>query len=345
MQQRINHRHKRHLVSLLTLLMWAGLPAVERAQVSEQGGVPAQSAPAERLSVRPPAEVGVELGPGDSISIRVLDEDELSKDYRISEAGQLLLPMLGTVRAAGMTARQLEVDLRERYARFIQNPQLNVTVIELRSRPVTINGAVRNPGMYQLKGGSTLQEVLAMAGGVLSAGTTVSLTRKKASGIIEFPGAKWLQQGEAMMVTFNLQAVVTGAGREAGFVLRPYDSIYVSESSTRLVYVAGEVNHPGAVQLVASDAIPMTEIIAMAGGYKSSGRIDKVLLWSKRGGGKGESTVVDLKDILRGKAEDRMLGEGDYVIVPPKGGLVPVMASVAAMLSPMTAVSVIIGRY
>ena len=65
---------------------------------------------------------------------------------------------------------ELENDLAERFKQYVRNPVLTVAVAELRSRPVTVSGAVRNPGIYQIEGRVTLFQVLALAGGVDQAG-------------------------------------------------------------------------------------------------------------------------------------------------------------------------------
>src|SRR5579871_3297671 len=110
------------------------------------------------------------LGPGDVISVSALGEEELSKQWTISQSGEIYLPYVGPVNASGKTAAELEAELVQRLRRYLKNPMITVTVAELKSRPVTVNGAVKNPGIYQVAGGITLYQLLALAGGVEQAG-------------------------------------------------------------------------------------------------------------------------------------------------------------------------------
>src|SRR5882672_7496896 len=110
---------------------------------------------------------GSVLGPNDQISIRALDAEEISdKTYRVSGSGDLTLPMIGTLRAAGLTVGQLESDVAAALRKYIRNPKVAISVTEFHSQPVSVIGAVTTPGIVQLQGKKTLVEVLSMAGGL-----------------------------------------------------------------------------------------------------------------------------------------------------------------------------------
>src|SRR6202035_3208859 len=86
---------------------------------------------------------GYILGPDDEIVIRAIDAPEISdKPVLIGTNGNITLPMIGRVKAGGLTVEQLEAELTTRLKPFIQEPQISVTVTEFRSQPVSVFGAV-----------------------------------------------------------------------------------------------------------------------------------------------------------------------------------------------------------
>ena len=285
----------------------------------------------------------VTLGPGDSIYLSVFEEEALSKEWRIAESGELYLPMIGRVVAAGKSIAALETELKERYKTYLTNPQLTVSLSQLRSRPVTVSGSVRAPGIYQIEGGATLYQALALAGGVEAGGSMVTLTRRKSSGEIPLSGSRWTKDGQEMAVDLNLRDVLRGYGADASLEVRPYDVIHVSASRDRLVYVGGEVNIPGTIQLVNSTSIYITQALAMAGGNKTSSKLSKTYVFNRGDGSQPpKMTIVNISKILAGKAEDYKLSDGDYFIVPYKG-LIPTMSAVGSFTSPAAAVAMVLG--
>jgi len=103
------------------------------------------------------------LGPLDTISVDVFQEPDLSaKDVRLDSAGNVILPLVGSVHAAGKTASQLSSELTQRLARYVVKPNVTVTADSI-TQKVTVEGEVNQPGVYEIKGNATLLEALAMA--------------------------------------------------------------------------------------------------------------------------------------------------------------------------------------
>src|SRR5438309_6541575 len=103
------------------------------------------------------SEAGYVLGPDDQILIRAVDAPEISdKTFLIGTNGNITLPMIGRVKAGGLTVEQLETTLNTQLKEFIQDPEVSVTVAEIRSQPVSVFGAVTTPGVVQLRGRKTL---------------------------------------------------------------------------------------------------------------------------------------------------------------------------------------------
>ena len=107
------------------------------------------------------------IGPSDVIDISVFQVADLSKTVQVDDNGNIALPLLGQVPAAGKTADQLQEDLRSKLsAKYLQDPQVTVIVKETNSRRYTISGAINTPGVYPLKSGTTLLQCVAAAGGL-----------------------------------------------------------------------------------------------------------------------------------------------------------------------------------
>src|SRR5438270_587462 len=106
------------------------------------------------------------IGPDDTVTIMALNVEEISKPWHIGPSGELNLPMVGRVKAAGMTAQQLEGEISGRLKQYVRDPQVTVFVSEFKSHPVTVSGAVEKPGVLQVYRPTPLFAVLALAGGV-----------------------------------------------------------------------------------------------------------------------------------------------------------------------------------
>ena len=107
------------------------------------------------------------IGPLDKISITVFQEPDLSvKDVQVEASGQILLPLIGTVQASGKTSSELSREITARLGeRYLQSPQVSVLVSASVSQRVTVEGSVREPGIYEIQGQTTLLQALAMARG------------------------------------------------------------------------------------------------------------------------------------------------------------------------------------
>jgi polysaccharide export outer membrane protein len=92
---------------------------------------------------------------------------ELSKNVQVADIGTINLPLVGEVPVVGKTAQEVERDLTSRLgAKYLQNPQVSVYVKEHNSQSMTVDGAVKKPGLYPIKGKTSLLQSLALAGGL-----------------------------------------------------------------------------------------------------------------------------------------------------------------------------------
>jgi polysaccharide biosynthesis/export protein len=265
---------------------------------------------------------GYILGPDDEIMIRGIEVPEISdkpdKPVLIGTNGNITLPLIGRVKAGGLTVEQLEAELNTRFKEFIQEPQISVTVTEFRSQPVSVFGAVTKPGVVQLRGRQTLYEVLSMAGGPRdTAGSILTVTRPRQNGEIPIPGAKVDPTGQFTNVELNVKEILEGKNPAANIEIRPNDIISVSEASSNMIYVVGDVQHAGAFTLGGQRNVSVLRAVSLAGGLGRTAKSDKArIVHEIPGDPKLREIAVNIQQILSGKAQDVELGPDDVLVVP-----------------------------
>jgi polysaccharide export outer membrane protein len=113
------------------------------------------------------------LGVGDAIHVTVFQQPDLTTDARISEKGTIAMPLIGEVKVAGLSQPEAATQIAGKLkgGQFLKNPQVAVAVTTVRSRQVSVLGAVARPGRYPLDDTSSqLSDVIAAAGGITAAG-------------------------------------------------------------------------------------------------------------------------------------------------------------------------------
>ncbi|HET8613742.1 MAG TPA: polysaccharide biosynthesis/export family protein [Sphingomonas sp.] len=140
------------------------------------------------------------IGPLDTINITVFQEPDLTlQNVQVDASGNILLPLIGSITAAGKTTTELSHDIATRLgAKYLENPQVSVIVATSVSQKVTVDGSVTEPGVYAIQGRTTLLDALAMAKGTtrVAALDQVLIFRE--------------ENGENMVARFNVQAIRHG---------------------------------------------------------------------------------------------------------------------------------------
>ncbi|MFN4091460.1 MAG: polysaccharide biosynthesis/export family protein [Brevundimonas sp.] len=141
------------------------------------------------------------IGPTDVLKVSVFQVPDLSFDeLRVDSSGNIQMPLIGTVHAEDMTPRQLADTVSDLLgARYLQNPQVSVTVVESASQKVTVDGDVTKPGVYEMRGRTSLVQAVAMAEGPTR---TADL-----SSVAVFR----MVNGQRMVAVFDLRAIRNGA--------------------------------------------------------------------------------------------------------------------------------------
>ena len=145
----------------------AAAPATFAPTAAAVRSAPAAEAAAKLTSAATPGSNAYKIGPLDVLDVSVFKVPDLSKTVQVGEDGTITYPLIGQVTAAGRTAHDLEVALKQKLGeKYLRSPQITVLVREYNSQRVTISGSVKTSGVYAIKGKTTLMQVLAMAGDV-----------------------------------------------------------------------------------------------------------------------------------------------------------------------------------
>jgi polysaccharide export outer membrane protein len=114
-----------------------------------------------------PPSVEYRIGVGDKLDVRVFQVEDLSfEELVVDTSGNINLPLIGAVRGSGRTAGEMSTEIAGRLAaQYLRNPQVTVTVKEAANQKITVDGAVTRPGVYEMRGSTSLLQAVAMAEG------------------------------------------------------------------------------------------------------------------------------------------------------------------------------------
>lgn len=255
------------------------------------------------------------LGPDDQISIRALHAEEITdKPVQIDGEGFLKLPLVGRVKASGLTVEGLESELAERLKTYINDPQVSATITEFRSQPISVLGSVNAPGVIQLRGRKSLVEVLSLAGGLRNdAGYRIEITRRAEWGDIPLPGAK-TQDGYSI-AEVSVGPLLEAKNPKVNIDIKPYDTISVPKGE--LVYVTGEVRRSGGFVLHEKESLSVLQALSLAEGSSQTASLGKARILRAHPDSSDRTQIpVDLRAVIAGKSPDVSLQSGDILFIP-----------------------------
>ena len=310
-----------------SLLVAAFALAASAQQPKPAGGngqaAPAPAAAAGANQSQPAAELPSEvspdytLGPNDQIMIRAEEAQEINeRPFRIDTEGFLNLPVYGRVRAAGLTIRQLTVELENRLREYIVQPHVYIQVTQFRGAPVFFEGLFLKPGIYTLQGRRTLVEMLAIVGGLLpNASRRIKVRRHLEYGAIPLPGAIEDTERKTSSVEISFVSLRENVNPAEDIVLQPYDEVRVDRAEP--VYVAGEVTRPGAIELGERDYLTVTQALTMSGGFtRDAKRADVRVLRPILNTNRRADIPINLTGIYDGRINDFPLLPDDVLYIP-----------------------------
>jgi polysaccharide export outer membrane protein len=280
------------------------------------------------------------IGPQDLLEISVFEAPDLNRTVRVSASGEISLPLLGAVEAAGATPKALEFVLQELLRRsYMKDPHVSVFVKEMQSHPVSVFGAVKKPGVFQIDGPKSLVEILSMAEGLAEdAGDTVIVVR--GAGL---PGAAQSatdgspaesrapqsapagssptaeKKSDENTVETNLKNLLESGDPRYNVVVYPGDVVKVARAG--VVYVEGEVRKPGGFILKTNENISVLQAVALAEGLTRTAAKNRVrIMRTDEATGVRTEIPINLDKILAGGLNDPILRAKDIVFVPNSAG-------------------------
>jgi polysaccharide export outer membrane protein len=186
----------------------------------------------------PAARSGYQLHPEDVVEITVLGLHQLDKTVAILPDGTITYPRLDTIKAEGMTLQELKEYLYKGLDRFYNNLDITVTVKSLHAERVTVRGAVRTPGSYEMRPGWSVRELLAAAGDLATTNGPPVPDQMRAT----------LVRRSGERIALNMAQLLSQEGAANLPLLQPDDMLIV-EDLTIQVNVDGQVVNPSSVSL------------------------------------------------------------------------------------------------
>jgi polysaccharide biosynthesis/export protein len=241
----------------------------------------------------------VRVGPGDRLTVKVFDVEELTQDIRVSDRGDAALTFIGRLHLAGLTTGEAQtlIETRLREGNFVREPQVSVLIDEYGTQGVSVLGEVAKPGVYPVLGPRNLLDVISLASGLTPMAAHEATIKRR-------DGAEVLTASLSYNPTELLASNVE---------LWPGDTVIVPKAG--IVYVIGDVGRPGGFPMENNGRVSLLQAVALAAGVNRTAALSKAQVIHKTSAGY-EQTAVDLKRILHGKSPDIALEREDIVYIP-----------------------------
>lgn len=248
------------------------------------------------------------IGPRDVLKITVWGQQDLSQNYNVSAEGTIMFPLIGEVRAAGLTEAQLGQQLARMLEKdYLVNPQVLVSVAEYKSKKVLVLGEAEKPGSYPLTGETTVLEVISQAGG-LSKNSGKQLVLVRPQPLVASTGGT-VPAGTTIR-RLNLDKVQAGDTSE-NIRVEDGDTIFIPKVNA--FFVLGEVIRPGTFTLE-KDTTAL-EAVTIAGGFTTKAAVAGTKVIRRLPDGRQDTIPVDLSGAISAN-QDFRIQDGDTVLVP-----------------------------
>ena len=244
------------------------------------------------------------LGPGDRLEINVFGEPGMEAlAVQVDGAGDIQLPMLDNVKAAGLSLGELQTTLKAGYGTHFMDPWVVVQLREPLSRPIYLLGEFNQPGIVYMTSETTLIQALGAGQGL----TERAYTR----------GSRLIRDDRIVAVDIN--ALLNRGRMDQNVWLQPNDTIFVPGLDDLRVFVLGAVAAPGALD-VTNGPLTLADAITRSGGpRRGEANLQEVRIIRSNSPVSGELFVVDFTRITEGLAMDMPLEPGDIVYLPVNG--------------------------
>lgn len=265
----------------------------------------------------------VKLAPGDLIEVSVYNVPELASKVRVSNSGDIYLPLIDYVHVEGLTQEEAQALIEKRLedGGFVRSPHVSIFVDEAMSQGVTILGEVGRPGVYPDIGDHKLYEVVSQAGGF-----TTNASRKIAI----------LRRNETQAIQVSLPRNLAD-DLSSNVEIQPGDTITVPRAP--VIYVVGDVGRPSGL-LVDNGTMTVLQALALAGGTNKTAKLGGARILRKGSAGGVTETKIEIKKMLEAKSPDVTLQADDILFVPVSGRKVAIGRTFEATMSVATALAI-----
>ena len=240
------------------------------------------------------------IGAGDLVEMSVFDTPEFSGKLRVSNTGDISLPLVGSLHVAGLKAEEAQNLIRQKLidGGFLKDPQVTVFIAEYATQNVSVLGEVKNPGIYPAFGAHHLLDYISLAQGLTPlASTRVTVTR---AGHADEPQHVKMTAGTTPKPENNPEIL-------------PGDTIFVER--TGVIYVIGDVARPGGFPMDHDEQLTILQAVALAQGTNPTAAKGSAKLIRTTSAGRQE-LPINLKKILTAKATDLAMQDNDILFVP-----------------------------
>jgi len=267
----------------------------------------------------------IRIGTGDLLHITVFGAPDLTTEVRVNDAGNITMPLIGSVRLAGLTSDQAQqlIATRLRDGGLLRDPQVAVFEKEYASGGIAVMGEVQKPGIYTLLGERRLYDAISAAGGTTGrAGRAVTITHPA-------------ETDKPIIVDMDYKNPSKSAAGDVEIF--PGDTVVVSRAG--VVYVVGAVARPAGFVMDNNEKMTVLQAVAMAGGAKvtSSLKSAKILRGTPTG---MQEIPIPLDKILEAKAEDTPLQAEDILFIPTSVGKAVAIQSAQAAVAVATGLAI-----
>lgn len=254
-------------------------------------------------AVRAQSGDGYRIGARDLIEIQVFEVPNLNVKRRVAADGTIDLPILGSLSVEGLSQSELTQRIKESLEEnYLQRASVTVEVLENRSNPISVVGAVERPGTLRVASQVTLLEALTEAGGLTGeTGRVIRITRVAQNGLSD-------------QLEIPIDELLSPDSNRSNLPIFANDVINVSQESPLTVYFLGEVVAKGSLSFASSEAATVLRAIARAGGLTERAS-NKILIRRTARDGRVEEIELNYKRILDGKDPDIELQDKDLVVV------------------------------
>lgn len=259
-----------------------------------------QVPPGSLLASQAPSASDAPIGPRDFIEVKVFQDPNLYTKMTVTDDGRINMPLIGKVDVSGLTPSEVEARIKGLLEKYINNPDVSVTVLEAGSKPISVIGAVMHPGRIGITGNISLIQAITQAGGLATGyGRTLYVLRTAANGLTE-------------QIAIDIDDLMVNGNPDLNLPLRANDVINVPIDSSINIYVLGEVMRPGSVQFRRSQTPTLLQALAAAGG--PTDRASKRVILKRVVGGAEKTFRYDFKKIIDGRQNDVVLLDGDRIV-------------------------------